>query len=182
MTTKDIVLMALFAALTAALGLFPSITIPMIAVPITAQTLGPMLAGSILGARRGGLSIVLFVVLVLAGLPLLAGGRGGLAVLFGPTAGFLLAWPFAAALIGWLHERTPPGFAVSILANVAGGIVLIYAVGIPWLSVAANLPLAKAAIGSAAFIPGDVVKVLLAAVIADTVRRTAPAAAPALRD
>ena len=182
MTTKDIVFIALFAALTAALGLFPPIPMPVIAVPITAQTLGPMLAGSILGARRGGLSMVLFVALVLTGLPLLAGGRGGLGVLYGPTAGFLLAWPFAAALIGWLHERAAPGIELSVLANVAGGIVLIYAIGIPWLSLAAHLPLNRAALGSAAFIPGDVVKVLLAAIIADTVRRTYPVAAPALGD
>jgi biotin transport system substrate-specific component len=105
MTTKDIAYIALFAALTAALAVFPPITIPGINVPITAQTLGVMLAGSILGARRGGLSLLLFLGLVAAGLPVLAGGRGGLSVFAGPTAGFLGAWPPAAFVIVALVER-----------------------------------------------------------------------------
>ncbi|WWH76667.1 biotin transporter BioY [Erwinia aphidicola] len=76
MSTRDIVYIALFAAITAALGLFPAFSLPVIAVPITAQTLGPMLAGAIAGAKRGALALVLFVLLVAIGLPLLAGGRG----------------------------------------------------------------------------------------------------------
>ncbi|WP_338518407.1 biotin transporter BioY [Erwinia aphidicola] len=67
---------ALFAAITAALGLFPAFSLPVIAVPITAQTLGPMLAGAIAGAKRGALALVLFVLLVAIGLPLLAAGGG----------------------------------------------------------------------------------------------------------
>ncbi|WP_230048946.1 biotin transporter BioY, partial [Erwinia aphidicola] len=78
MSTRDIVYIALFAAITAALGLFPAFSLPVIAVPITAQTLGPMLAGAIAGAKRGALALVLFVLLMAIGLPLLAGGRGGL--------------------------------------------------------------------------------------------------------
>ncbi|HEX8434993.1 biotin transporter BioY, partial [Archangium sp.] len=88
MKTRDLVHVALFAALVAALGLMPPLMLPFIPVPITAQTLGVMLAGSTLGARKAGLSLLLFQVLVLAGLPLLAGGHGGLAVLPGPTGGF----------------------------------------------------------------------------------------------
>jgi biotin transport system substrate-specific component len=64
MKTKDIVYIALFAALMAVLGLFPPFTLPITGVPITAQSLAPMLAGAILGARRGALSVVLFLVLV----------------------------------------------------------------------------------------------------------------------
>ena len=76
--------------MVAALGLVPAFTPPGFAVPITAQSLGVMLAGSILGARRGALSLVLLLVLVAVGLPLLAGGRGGLGVFAGPSVGFLL--------------------------------------------------------------------------------------------
>ena len=81
MSTKDIVYIALFAAVMAVLGLFPPITLPISGVPVTAQSLGPMLAGAILGARRGGLSILLFVALVALGLPLLSGGRGGFGII-----------------------------------------------------------------------------------------------------
>ena len=73
--TRDVVFIALFAAILAALATFPPITLPLIGVPITAQTLGVMLAGGVIGAVRGGLSIVLFLLLVAIGLPLLAGGR-----------------------------------------------------------------------------------------------------------
>jgi biotin transport system substrate-specific component len=94
MSTRDIVYIALFAAIVGALGMFPPITLPLIGVPITAQSLGVMLAGSVLGARRGGLAIVLFLVLVAIGVPLLAGGRGGFGVLFsGRAAVFSSAGP-----------------------------------------------------------------------------------------
>ena len=180
MTTKEIVSIALFAAVMAALALFPPLPLPVIGVPITAQSMGPMLAGSIIGARRGFLSMVLFVALVALGLPLLAGGRGGLAVFVGPTAGFILSWPFAAALIGLLHERAATGLTASMVYNFVGGIVLVYVIGIVWLAASAHLPLLKAAMGSALFIPGDLIKVVLTALIADAVRRSYPMmAAPA---
>jgi biotin transport system substrate-specific component len=174
--TRDLVHVALFAALMAVLGLLPPLSLPFIPVPITAQTLGVMLAGSILGARKGFLSLLLFHLLVAAGLPLLAGGNGGLAVYVGPTGGFFVGFLPAAFLIGWLTERAwsrlsvPLAFAI----NVLGGIGVLYAVGIPWLAVAAKLPLAKAALGSLVFVPGDCVKAAIAASTAVTLKRAWP--------
>lgn len=81
MKLKDMMFMSLFAAIMGVLAIFPPIPVPFIPVPIVAQTLGIMLAGGILGAKRGGLSILLFVFLVAVGAPLLTGGRGGLGVL-----------------------------------------------------------------------------------------------------
>ena len=106
MSIKDDVHIALFAALTATLGLVPALALSVTGVPITAQSMGAMLAGSVLGARRGALSQLLFLALVAIGLPLLAGGRGGLGVFLGPSAGFLLGWVPAAAGIGFLFERS----------------------------------------------------------------------------
>jgi biotin transport system substrate-specific component len=100
--TRDLAYIALFAAITAVLGLLPAVPVPAVPVPITAQTLGVMLAGAVLGARRGGLAILLFLVVVAIGLPVLAGGRGGLSVFAGPSAGFLYAWPVAAFVTGLL--------------------------------------------------------------------------------
>lgn len=176
MSTKDIVHIALFAALTAALALFPPITMPVTGVPITAQSMGAMLAGSILGARRGALSQVLFLVLVAAGLPLLAGGRGGFGVFLGPTGGFLVGWVVAAFVVGWLVERywDRIGVVGFVAANVAGGVVLLYAIGIPWVAQVAGITLWQAATGSVVFIPGDLVKAGLTAVIAVTVRKSYP--------
>ena len=79
MTTRDIVLVALFAAIIVVLGMLPPITLGFIPVPITAQSLGVMLAGCILGAKRGAGACLLVVLLVAIGLPVLSGGRGGLA-------------------------------------------------------------------------------------------------------
>lgn len=176
MTTKDIAYVALFAALTAALALFPPITIPAINVPVTAQTLGVMLAGSILGARRGGLSMLLFLGLVAAGLPVLAGGRGGLSVFAGPTAGFLVAWPLAAFVVGALVERVWRRLTVvtAFLANLVGGIAVIYALGIAWLVAGFGVDPVAATTGSAAFIPGDLIKAGVAAAVAVTVKRAYP--------
>lgn len=176
MSTRDIVYIALFAALTAALGLFPPLTVPVVAVPVTAQSMGVMLAGAIAGARRGGGALLLFVVLVAVGLPLMAGGRGGFGVLLGPSGGFILMWPVVAFVIGFFYEKnlgrlTPlREFAILVLA----GITLLYAVGVPWVALVAKIDLFKAAIGSAAFLPGDVVKAVLVVLIARAVRRAYP--------
>ncbi|MGF1538471.1 MAG: biotin transporter BioY [Elainellaceae cyanobacterium] len=179
MTNRDIVYVALFAALVAALGLIPPILLPVIAVPITAQSLGVMLAGSILGMRRGGLALLVFLALVAAGLPLLSGGRGGIGVFLGPSGGFLLAFPLAAATIGALTQQFWGRLNVSLafVINVIGGIGVIYALGIPWLAIASDLPLLKAAQGSLVFIPGDFVKAAIAALAVVTVRRSYPAIA-----
>lgn len=176
MSTRDIVFVALFAALTAALGLFPPVTLPVIGVPITAQSMGVMLAGAIAGAARGGAALALFVLLVCAGLPLMAGGRGGLGIVMGPGGGFVLMWPVAAFVIGFLYERSLRTLTVwkEVLILVLGGVVLTYAVGIPWIAAVARVDLAKAAIGSAWFLPGDAVKVVLVVLIARAVRRAYP--------
>ncbi|SFK05607.1 biotin transporter BioY [Celeribacter neptunius] len=176
MTTRDIVLIALFAALTAVMAVFPPVTLPLLPVPITAQSLGIMLAGGILGAKRGALSIILLLVLVAIGLPLLSGGRGGLSVFFGPTAGFLAGWVAAAFTIGWMTEKFWDGlsFVSATLICVAGGIVVMYALGIPGISLMADVPLSKAFMGSVTFIPGDIVKALIAAAVMVTVKKSYP--------
>ncbi len=176
MSTKSLVLIALFAAITAALAVFPPIILPVIGVPITAQSMGPMLAGAILGARRGGLSQVLFLVLVAVGLPLLSGGRGGFGVFFGASGGFILSWPLAALVVGVLIERQWAGLSIvtAVLSCALGGIVLVYAIGIPWIAFVAKIDLMKAAIGSSAFIPGDLIKAIVAGSVSMAVRKAYP--------
>ncbi len=176
MSTRDLVLIAMFAAIIAVLGLMPPVPLGFIPVPITAQTLGVMLAGAILGARRGGLAVVAFLVLVALGMPLLAGGRGGLAVFLGPSGGFLVAWPIGAFVVGWIVERVWLRINVVwfLIANLIGGIGIIYLIGVPWLSKMAGLPITEAAIASAAFLPGDLIKAGLAAIVATAVRRAYP--------
>ncbi len=175
MSSRDIVYIALFAALVAVLGLIPPIYLNP-AVPITAQSLGVMLSGALLGARRGGYALVLFLVLVAIGLPILSGGRGGLGAFLSPSGGFLLGFPLGAFTVGWLIERwwKRLNLSLAILANVIGGIGVIYALGIPWLAIASDLALIQAAIGSSVFIPGDVIKAVVAAIATITLRRSYP--------
>ncbi len=167
--TRDLALIALFAALIAVLGLPGSIALFGSAVPITAQSLGPMLAGSILGARRGLLATLTFCALVLAGLPLLAGGRGGLGVLAGASAGYFVGFPLGAWVTGWLTERLLPRYSVpaGLVANVLGGIVVVYAVGVPvqaWRS--GTTGLVATLVAAAVFLPGDLIKATLATLVA----------------
>ena len=173
---RNIVLIALFAAITAVLGIFPPITLPVIGVPITAQSLGVMLAGGILGAKRGALSMLLFLVLVAIGLPLLAGGRGGFAVFLGPSGGFLVGWVIAAYAIGLMIEKfwTKLNYSNAFFACVAGGIVLLYMIGIPWVAYAAKIPLSKAFFSSIAFVPGDLIKAVIASGVIVMVARSYP--------
>jgi biotin transport system substrate-specific component len=173
MTTRDLTHIALFAAVTAALGLLPPLMLPLLGVPITAQSMGPMLAGAVLGARRGGLSMALFILLVALGFPVLSGGRGGLGILLGPGGGFLSAYPAAGYVVGLLCSCASPPlrFLPALGGILIGGIVLLYAAGIPWIAAVAGIGLSKAAVGSAWFLPGDLVKAMLAASVAVTVRR-----------
>ncbi len=173
MKTKDLVLVALFAAIIIVLGFIPPITLGFIPAPITAQTLGVMLAGCVIGAKRGALANVLVVILVAAGLPVLAGGRGGFNIIAGPTGGFLVGWIVAAYATGYLAERmiaedkgAMQQLSSFFVASAIGGIAVLYLIGVPWLSVAAGIPFSSAVTGSMAFIPGDMFKAIIAAAAA----------------
>lgn len=175
-SSRDLALVAIFAGIVAALGIVPAVTPPGFTVPITAQSLGVMLAGSILGARRGALSLVLFLALVAAGLPLLAGGRGGLGVFAGTSVGFLVAWPVAAFVIGWIVERVGPTYKLhwGLVANVVGGIVVLYVGGILGLAAVLDISLGKAFIAMWIYVPGDSIKVVIAALVAQGVHSAYP--------
>lgn len=172
---RNIAQVALFAAMIAALGLVPQITLGF-GVPITAQTLGVMLAGAVLGARRGAAAAGLFLLLVALGLPLLAGGRGGLGVFASPTAGFALGFPVAAFVTGLFVERValrPAGLAAGIGA-VLGGIVALYILGASGLAIVTGKPLAEAFRLVAVFIPGDLLKAAITGMLVQALVRARP--------
>lgn len=174
---QDIARVAVCAAIVAALGLPGSFSV-FGGVPITAQTFGVMLAGAVLGPRLGALSIVVFLTLTAAGLPLLAGGRGGLSVFVGPSAGYMLGWilgAFAVGLIVHASTRKPSALRVA-LASVLGGILVIYAVGVPVQSLVTRLPLAQTALAGLVFLPGDLLKAGLATAVVSTLLRAYPRA------
>lgn len=173
---RSLTFIALFAALIAALGLVPKLTLGF-GVPITAQTLGVMLCGTVLGARRGALAVLLFLALVAVGLPLLAGGRGGLGAFGTPSVGFLIGWPVAAFVTGLIMEnmRTLSVGLVAGFASVIGGIVVLYAFGIAGMSFMMSVSPLEALGLVTAFIPGDFIKAVIAGMITAGLARARPA-------
>ncbi len=172
---RNIVFIALFAALIAALGFMPPLTLGF-GVPITAQSLGVMLCGTVLGAKRGALAVLLFLVLVFVGLPLLSGGRGGIGLLATPSAGFLIAWPIAAFVTGFIVERVRslPMVVIASLASVIGGIIVLYAFGIVGMSINLGKSIPEAAKLTLAFIPGDIFKAIIAGLITGALLKARP--------
>ena len=176
MKLKDMMYVAMFAAVVAALGLLPPIPVPFIPVPITAQTFGVMLAGAVLGAKRGGLSLLIFVLLVAVGAPILSGGRGGMGVLVGLSGGYILSWPIGAFVIGYLVEKywDRLNLARLLVYNFIGGIVIIYLGGITYYSIISNTPWGAVAVANLAFIPGDLIKAIIAGSIALKIKKSYP--------
>ncbi|WP_019219870.1 biotin transporter BioY [Bartonella florencae] len=181
MNTKDLTYIALFAAVYAVLSLFPPIYLPFfLGVPITAQSMAPMLAGSILGAKRGALASLLFLVLIAIGLPLLPGGRGGIGVFSGVTSGYLISFPIAAFFIGFMVELfwKRLNFIILFLINTIGGIGVVYSFGIAWVAYMTQVPLLTVLISSLGFLIGGFLKVLIASFVALTIKKTAPLITP----
>lgn len=169
---------ALFAALIAVLGFVPQIMLAT-GVPITAQSLGIMLCGTVLGAKRGALAVLLFLLLVALGLPLLSGGRGGLGVFASPTVGFLLGFPVAAFVAGLVVERSrsPIGLAAGLGAFL-GGVLVLYAFGITGMAIMLGKSWPEAALLITAYLPGDAIKVVLTGLITHSLARMRPGFLP----
>lgn len=183
LSARDLAQIAVFAALIVALGLPGQITIGSSGVPITLQSMGVMLAGAILGARKGTFAVVAVIVLSIAGLPILAGGRTGLTSLSAPTAGFLIGWIPAALVIGLLTSRMMPNyrFPTGFAINIVGGIVVMYLFGITGMLLRTDMGAGAAVLANVAFIPGDVVKAIITAAVAAQVHRAYPGVIPARR-
>ena len=172
---RKLAYIALFAALIAALGLIPKITLGF-GVPITAQTLGVMLCGTILGSRLGFIASALFIALVALGMPLLAGGRGGLGLFVSPSVGFLLGWPISAFITGLLMERlrNTNVFLSALIASILGCIVFLYIPGIVGIAKTTDLTIRAATISSLLFVPGDLIKAVFAGIITAYLSRVRP--------
>lgn len=166
MNIREMTQVALFAAIMGALGLIPPIFLAFTPVPITLQTIGVLLAGGILGARLGAISQIVFLLVVATGIPVLPGGRGGLGVFVGPSAGFLFAYPIVAFTIGYIQSRFKKIQLRNVLAtNLTIGIFLIYLIGIPVQAFVMNLDVLAVVKMSLVFLPGDMIKAIFASFI-----------------
>ena len=157
----DIVLVGAGAALTAVLA---QVAVPLYPVPITGQTLAVLLVGATLGAARGALSLAVYAVLGIVGLPVFSDFAGGPEVVLGPTGGYILGFIASAALVGWLSERAWERQVLKALATFAAGTLVVFAVGLPWLAVALQLDLATTLqAGLFPFLIGGAIKAAIAA-------------------
>lgn len=181
-TVTDLALVAVFAGLISAFSLAPAIPVGPVMVPITLQTLAVALTAMILGPWRGFAATTLYLLIGLAGLPVFAGGASGIGVLARPSAGYLLAFPLAALLIGFVarrvvrHTQARGGlrWALLFLAGMAGSIVFVHPLGILGISINGGLPLDKAFLADMLYWPGDVIKNIIASGVAVAVHRAFP--------
>lgn len=171
---RDLARTAVFAALIVVLG---TVTIPLPGgVPITAQTLGVMLAGAVLGPRLAPLSVLLVLLLAAVGLPVLAGGRGGLGVFVGPTAGYLIGWVAGVLVVGLIVRGGRITWWRTALGAVVGGILVIYLFGIPVQALVLGIDLGATALSSLIFLPGDLLKAAAATALTVALHRAYPRA------
>ncbi|UMZ74593.1 biotin transporter BioY [Natranaerofaba carboxydovora] len=161
-TIKDLVLMALFAALTGVLS-FIYIPIPFSPVPVTAQTVSPMLAGVLLGPKKAAMSQLVYIFLGVVGLPIFAGFRSGPAVLFGESGGYLVGFVVGSYVIGLIYQLLNErcnSIISSTLSIITGGIFVVYFFGVLWLMFVLELGLNEAIMaGVVPYLIGDVFKV-----------------------
>jgi biotin transport system substrate-specific component len=178
-STTDLALIATFAALIAVCTIIGDFSVTGIGVPFTLQMFGIFLAGAVLGAKRGALAVLLYLAVGTAGVPIFAEHHGGPSVWVGVTGGYLLAFPIAAFIVGLVASRVartnPASFAVVV--SIAAAIVTVAVVGtLGTLGMSLKLDVSlKAAWGYATpFFVADIVKGVLAAIVAAAVHRAFP--------
>lgn len=157
---------ALMVALLIVLGYLPAIPVGIIPVPIVLQNMGVMLTAMLLGPKTGSIAVACFVGLALLGLPILAGGRGGIAVAVGPTGGYLLSYLLVPALYGIFGGARSTAWWRQILALVLAGVVVVDLCGALWLSMQSGIPLAAALMSNLVFLPGDAAKTIISVLVA----------------
>lgn len=164
---RMVVFASLLAALTA-VGAY--IHVPIGPVPIVLSTLFVLLSGLLLGSKWGFVSMAIYLIAGAMGIPVFAGGKGGLAHFLGPTGGYLLGYMIASWIAGFISERSPGLLILDILAVLIGSIV-IYGLGVPWLKMITHMSWAKTLmVGVFPFLIGDAIKATVAVILVKPVR------------
>ena len=167
-SVREMTLIAVMAAVTCVLG---PLSIPIGVVPISLTNLAVYFAVYILGTKRGTLSYLVYLLIGLAGVPVFSGFTGGAGKLLGPTGGYLIGFAFMALICGILIDRSHHNFVIGMAGMILGTIVC-YAFGTVWLAYQAGMTMGAAlAAGVLPFIPGDLAKMVVAAVVAPQIRR-----------
>ena len=168
MNIRQMARCAIMAALICALA---PVSIPLSTlVPISLGTFMVMLAGTVLGSKQGTLSVLIYLLLGMAGLPVFAGYSSGPTVLFGVTGGFLFGYLQLAFLSGYFCEKSDE--LKSMVIGLVLGNAVLYLIGIVWFMVYLSSPLGKALAACVLpFVPGDIVKIVLVCLISPRIRK-----------
>jgi biotin transport system substrate-specific component len=170
MSVRELSFVAMMAAVMCVVGPF-SIPLPMSPVPISLTNLVIYFAAYLLGARAGTLSCAIYLLLGFAGLPVFAGFTGGASKLAGPTGGYLIGFIFLALICGVFAEKFR-GVRLWYVVGMTLGTAVLYAFGTVWLAYQANLTFGAALFaGVIPFIPGNIAKIIIVAVICRPARR-----------
>lgn len=179
LSTTDLALVATFAALIAVCSIISGFNVTGIGVPFTLQMFAVFLAGAVLGAKRGFLAVLLYLAVGTAGVPIFAEGHGGPATWAGVTGGYLLAFPIAAFLVGLVASRVartnPASFTIAV--SIAAAVVTVAVVGtLGTIGMALKLDVSLTAAWAFAtpFFVADIIKGVLAAIVAAAVHRAFP--------
>ncbi|KUO74157.1 MAG: biotin biosynthesis protein BioY [Clostridia bacterium BRH_c25] len=163
-SVRDLCYISLFATLISVSG-YIYIPLPFSTVPVTAQTLAVMLAGSLLPVGHAAASVLIFLLMGAIGLPVFSGGAAGLGIIIGKTGGYLIGFLAGAVFISALKGKRTD-FLRLLTVNAVGGILLVYAFGVFWLNYITGLGISQAIVlGALPFIPGDIVKIIVAALV-----------------
>lgn len=164
--SRAVSIVVAFSLLTA---LSAQIVIPIGPVPVTGQTFAVLLTGALLGSRLGAIAMIVYLIEGASGLPFFYGGTSGIAHLLGPTGGYLIAFPAAAFIAGAFAEHGWDKRFLPAAAAMAIGSAVIMLSGWAWFALITNTPLATAfQLTVLKFIPGDIIKILLAAAVLPT--------------
>ncbi|MFO7244158.1 MAG: biotin transporter BioY [Actinomycetes bacterium] len=176
-SATNIALVAVFAGLIAASTIWPGFQLAA-GVPITLQTFAVLLAGAVLGPWRGAAAVIVYLALGTAGLPIFSGHRAGPAMFVGPTGGFLIGFVFAAFVTGWmvrsLHRRRMLSPSGVVGACAVGSLLVLNVIGYTFMGVRAGMLPADVLATAVPFLPGDIIKLFLAASVAYAVHRAYP--------
>ncbi|MDJ0458044.1 biotin transporter BioY [Arthrobacter sp. NQ7] len=177
---QSLSLVAVFAALIAASAIVPGVPVGSFGVPITLQTLAVMVTGLVLGGSRAAAAVALYLVVAFAGLPIFSGGRAGVAVLAGGSAGYIVGFLLAAFLVGIAAEqiiRRVPAKRRGLwffLAAVVVTVVASHLLGVLGMMINLKLSWQTAFASDLIFYPGDIVKDAVASVAAVAAHRAFP--------
>lgn len=162
--TRSLLYIAMMATVLIVLGFIPGIPLGFIPVPIILQNLGVMLAGVLLGGKKGSLSIFLLYLLALF-IPAFSGNTL-LPVLAGPTAGYVISWVFVPLLVNFgLKRFNKPSLLLQFVVIFLAGVIFVDFIGAAWLASYTHISLAKSLLSNLIFIPGDTIKAVIATII-----------------